>query len=225
MIACSVFILSGCEEYETITKSFQTDSFQSITNNTFANVHLTQSSSQTIEITAPANILKNIRLEVEDNTLTIDNRRLFDYSIGKVDIYINIPKLQTFKIEGSGNMEMKNLFDSCSNINLQINGSGNINASLHSNSETSISINGSGNISINGYTNSEKIKISGSGNVNAFNFNSKTSNTSISGSGNCNIYVDSVLNANISGSGNIRYKGTPQINTNISGSGNIWATN
>ena len=221
IIACSAFIMFGCKYYDTTTQKYKVDSFNSITNNTSANIHIRQSDVQSVEVSAPAKVLNNLELYVEDNTLTIENKRLIYFSFGDVDVYINIPKLYAYTLNGSGNMNTENIFDSCSTIKFQINGSGNINASIHSNSESGLYINGSGNIDIDGYTDKEKIIILGSGNINGYDFHSNTSDINISGSGNCEITVDSLLNATISGSGNIKYKGYPLLNTNISGSGNI----
>ena len=217
----SLFLFTNCNKYEEQIKSYDLPSIENITNNTFANVHIVQSATQSVKIEAPEIVLKNIILEVNDNKLIIDYHKLLPPIFSPTNIYINIPSLNTYCINGSGNMRMKSLFDSFKTILLEINGSGSIEANMNVCDFTTILINGSGNANLCGQCSSQQIQINGSGNVDALLFETKEANVIIAGSGNCKVNVDKILKAYISGSGNIIYKGNPQLNSTITGSGII----
>ena len=221
----AIVILSGCGKNDLITKSFETSTFSGITNNISADVHITCAATQSIEISAQENIMDNITLNVSGGMLTIDLLNNFSPITKPIDVYISIPQFSDYCLNGSGNMEMLNSFDSCGAVSLQINGSGNINADFSSNSVTTTMVNGSGNVDLKGFSPNQIITIDGSGDVNAFPFHTLNTVVNILGSGNCEVTADSTLNVNISGSGNVYYKGFPAINTNISGSGNILNSN
>lgn len=217
----SLFVCTNCKKHERQIKSYDLPNFEHITNNTFADVHIVQSSTQSVKIEASEIILKDIIIEVADNKLIIDYRKQIPPLFSSTDIYINIPTLKTYCINGSGNMNIKSLFDSCKTVLLEINGSGNMDVSMNVSDFTSILINGSGNTNISGRCSSEQIQIYGSGNVDALSFETKVAEVIIAGSGNCKVNADSILKSYISGSGNIIYKGNPELNTTISGSGDI----
>jgi len=218
-------IFSGCGNNDLITKSFETNTFSGITNNISADVHITCAATQSIEISAQENIMDNIILEVSGGMLTIELLNNFSPITKPIDVYISIPQFNAYCLNGSGDMEILNTFDSCGAVSLQINGSGNIDADFSSNSVTTTTVNGSGDIDLSGYSPIQSITIDGSGNINAFPFRTLNTVVNILGSGNCEVTADSTLNVTISGSGNVYYKGTPIINTNISGSGNIINSN
>ena len=219
------FLFSACKQDDLITRSFSTDPFVSITNNISADIHITHDSTQSIEIKAQERIMNFIKLDVNNGMLTIGMKNNPPFNTKPIDIYISIPAISSYILNGSGNMDMVNSFDNCGDVSLQVNGSGNIDAKFNSNTNTSTVINGSGDIDLNGFSPNHSILIDGSGNVNAFPFHTYNTSVNIIGSGNCQVTADSALNVTISGSGNIYYKGNPIINTNISGSGNVINSN
>lgn len=236
-----LLLLSNCSKNDLANRSYNLPDFEQISNNTFADVHISQSNTQSVEVFAPEVVLNNLIFDVKNNKLHIDYKRNICLFHMFVDIYINIPTFSGYYLNGSGNMEIVNRFDSCPSMNLRINGSGNIKGNMNVNNYTDIEINGSGNIkshlNVNNYTDidingsgnldlsgnsySQRINISGSGNVNALSFMTRIADISVSGSGNCKIYADSLLNVFINGSGNIRYTGNPRVTSNLIGSGNI----
>jgi len=220
-----MILFSGCGKNDLVTKSFETEAFSGITNNISADVHITCAETQSIEISAQENIMDNFTLEVSGGVLTIDLLNNFSPITKPIDVYISIPQFSSYCLNGSGNMETINTFDSCGAVSLEVNGSGNINASFNSNTITTTFVNGSGDVDLSGYSPNHTIRIDGSGNVNAFPFHTFHTSVNILGSGNCEVTADSTLNVTISGSGNIYYKGFPVINTNISGSGNVINSN
>lgn len=213
-----LLLLSSCTKDDL---EYNLPAFDQINNNTFANVHISQSNTQSVKIVAPKTLLNNMTLDVKNKKLYIDYRKKFRPVHAPVDIYINIPTFSAYYLNGSGNMETENMFDSCKSVYLSINGSGNIKADLNVNTYTNIDIDGSGNIDLGGRSFSQKINISGSGNFNALSFKTQTTDITIEGSGNCKVNADSLLNVLINGSGDVKYTGNPRVTSKILGSGNI----
>jgi hypothetical protein len=207
-----------------VSKTFDVKSFSGITNNIDADIHITQALTQSIEIVAQQNIINNISLEVTNGILTINfKKKAIHYDT--ININISIPTLSWLSLDGSGNMNTINTFDSCRTVSINLDGSGKIDASFNSNVKTYLTINGSGNITITGNSFNQDITIRGSGNVHAFSFDTYHSVVNISGSGSCELTADSTLNVKFSGSGNVNYKGHPVINSTITGSGTIHNSN
>lgn len=221
LTALLLLLFTNCIRNDITVQRFNLPEFDYITNNTFANVYITPSYTQSVEIEATEMVLNNLILDVDNHKLTIDYRKRLTPWYGPTNIYIRIPYFTGYNLNGSGNLTIDQPFDSCETVYLEINGSGNIDANLHLSNYINSHINGSGNIDLQGYCPFQDIRISGSGNVNAEYFKTKLSDVEISGSGNCIVHADSILNAYISGSGNIRYKGHPIVTSRITGSGNI----
>jgi hypothetical protein len=216
-------ILTSCKvngKGEITTGTFELAPFTGIVNNISADVHITQAATQTVDVVAQKNIIDNMKLEVTDGTLNIGFKK-DAYSFEPININISIPELSSLTINGSGNMNTTNTFDSCGSVLLTISGSGNISAWLNASAKTYSTIKGSGNISLNGFSPAHDISISGSGDVTAFPFHTYHTVVDIAGSGDCELRADSTLGVNISGSGNVYYKGYPVINSSITGSGSV----
>lgn len=205
-------------------KSFTIANFTSIDNNIDANIHITKSVTQSVEIVAQSNIIDNISLEVTGGNLKITFKKPAK-NYDPININISMPNLSSLILSGSGNINTTNTFDSCGTVSIKISGSGNIDASFNSNTKTYSIISGSGNITLTGNSPSQDITISGSGNVHAFPFETYHSVVNLSGSGSCELSADSTLNVIISGSGNVNYKGHPVVNSTITGSGTIHNSN
>ena len=219
----AVALLTSCKvngKGDLIDGTFELAPFTGIVNNISADVHITQAATQYVDVVAQKNIIENMKLEVTDGKLNIGFEK-DAYSFEPININISIPELSSLTINGSGNMNTTNTFDSCGTVLLTISGSGNIRAWLNASTKTYSTISGSGNISLNGFSPAHDISISGSGDIKAFPFHTYHTVVDIAGSGDCELWADSTLGVNISGSGNVYYKGYPVINSTITGSGSV----
>jgi hypothetical protein len=185
-----------------------------------ADVFVTQGSESKITIHGQENIINNIDLDVNGNTLDIGfNKNARDYD--KLKIYITTAALEKLNISGSGSITAADNV-STTNMDVNISGSGDIFVNkLNASSSVEANISGSGNITLAGVTNNTDYNISGSGSIHAFDLPCKNSTVHISGSGDVETNVTDKLDAHISGSGDIFYKGRPVVNTNISGDGKV----
>lgn len=136
-----------------------------------------------------------LRLKFRDDYINIRNNNI------KIELYTT--DMSVFTINGSGKTIIKSGLTS-SNMDLEINGSGDIDIDQNKFDNMNCKINGSGNI--NGRyceTDHASVRISGSGNVELTVLNNL--DVKISGSGDVNYWGSaSITNADISGSGKIK---------------------
>jgi hypothetical protein len=204
-----------------VTEQRQVTGFTEVELSNQCDVVIENDSVFNVSVTAPDNIMTDIKTDVTGGVLKITTPSNININMnGEVaTVHIKMPHpLNRVAISGSGNIDILSAFPHLSHI--EISGSGNINAnvafapvSLYTN------ISGSGNISLTGTSVNHTMTISGSGNIQGQNFVTANATCTISGSGNIYTTANSSLNATISGSGNIEYWGSPSVNSNISGSG------
>lgn len=112
-------------------------------------------------------------------------------------------------ISGSGDIEAENL--QYTNLTTQIKGSGDIEMKNVKATNVNIAVNGSGDASIKGSTRQATLTIKGSGDISADKLTAENVVANISGSGDISCYASKKLDAKVSGSGDIEYKGSPSV--------------
>lgn len=184
-----------------------------------ADVHLKQDSNLKVQIRAQENILKVLETKVDGGKLIIEPKGNCIRTSGSIEVFISLPVLEALEVDGSGSFSSGGSF-TLDNIDLEINGSGDIRLDLVAN-RIDTDISGSGGVWLSGTAQSHNIDINGSGNVKAFGLTSYRADVDVSGSGDCELQVHKKLDVRISGSGNVYYKGSPDIKTRVSGSGSV----
>lgn len=177
---------------------------------------------QRVEIRAQRNIQDVIEAYVSNGELNLKIRNnTVIHSHETIEIYIESPTLNGFKVNGSGDIYasdpiVTNLFYT------DINGSGKIDISELNATEMEADVNGSGDIIIRGgAVEIARLDISGSGDINMIGCEVAEMKTETSGSGDMRVWVTDKLDARISGSGSVKYKGNPQLSVKVSGSGRV----
>ncbi len=168
-----------------------------------------------------SNVLENIEVEVQVNTLVIKHKKGFNFkSHKKVNVYVNAQNLSGIGLSGSGNVVAEGI-QKAENFKIGLSGSGSIKVGIDA-QNTKAAISGSGDIKLSGKTNNFDVGISGSGDVEAFDLKSDNVKIGVSGSGNIEVYADKKIEAKTAGSGDILYKGNADvIDAKMSGSGKI----
>ena len=207
---------------ETTTQSREVSTFDEVEIAGNSDVEIYKSNELRVEVSDYSNIVKYTIVKVEGHRLIIKNEpEYINLSNSKSKVIIHTPAdLQVLHISGSGDMVLKDVFNSIAK--LSISGSGNIIGEKPCNFDHIIATtSGSGDINFKGTANNSTIQISGSGDIDFTGVKSQNAECQISGSGNINLYVTGSLEANISGSGDIEYYGRPIVNSSVSGSGSI----
>lgn len=182
-------------------------------------VHVTQGSSYSLEITAESNLLPYISTEVDGKKLKIRTSGI--HSLRQtlpIEIYITTPALNGVSISGSGFIETGSFLSD--EFYAHISGSGDIITKVNCN-KMDANVSGSGILTISGISDYTRFLISGSGKIKSYNLEQNNCDATISGSGDMYVNVASTIDAHISGSGKVYYINYPAIHTSISGSGGV----
>ncbi len=204
-----------------ITKTVNTQPYNTINVSGSMDVFLEKGTEGNISITAEDNVQDRIVVESDGTTLTISMKNNTSLrNTKKIKITVPFEDLSEISLRGSGNVEGKDMLKSNS-ITLNIQGSGEIKVSIEANSMDA-QLNGSGDMTLSGKVTDVEVKTTGSGNFEGKELNSENAQIYISGSGDSSIYAKNSLKARIQGSGSIFCAGNPTSNdVKIMGSGKV----
>lgn len=149
-------------------------------------------------ISGDDDLLEHVTTEVVGGELVIDVPRRYRFR-KTVEIRISTPSLESFEVEGSGDVEI-----------LGVSGQ-----------RFAVSIAGSGEVSATGTVRRLEASIEGSGELDLQGLQAAEAKVSIEGSGGIRVQATDALDYKIEGSGDIRYRGTPEVSGGISGSGSV----
>ncbi len=200
------------------TENRELEAFSKLEVNISADVMVHFGDENTIKISAQENLLSEIETYVQGKTFIIDSRYCLNPT-ETIRIDITTKNLSSITLNGSGGVHTSSVMEA-DDVNLQLNGSGQISADIFSNT-LDAAINGSGDIIVNGTTQDLDMEINGSGDFKALGLKSFEADISIAGSGDADIKVLNELKVNITGSGSVTYVGSPEIKTKVTGSGKV----
>jgi hypothetical protein len=165
-----------------------------------ANVLVVVGEPTSITLTGDDNLLALVETEVRGGKLVIDAERGKNLRFRRgLIVRIGTPDLASFEVEGSGDVEIRNLERD----------------SFH------VSIEGSGDVIASGSVDYLDVSIEGSGDMRLHELAAREAKVSIEGSGDIRVSVADSLRYKIEGSGDIRYDGSPHVSGGIEGSGSV----
>ncbi|MBT5766186.1 DUF2807 domain-containing protein [Emcibacteraceae bacterium] len=215
---------------EDITKSSDLSGFTKVQLNTSSDVNIKMGSTYSIEMVGDEERIGNTVLEMKDDTLKIKHKKgRFNYDSDQdMEVFIVMPNIESMQINGSGDADIEGVDNSSLALNvngsgdifvkgqseeldISINGSGNISMGEVMGKDVEISINGSGDVELDGGTcQSLEIDIHGSGDVEAKDMQCQDVNVEVAGSGDTEVYASNSLTFDSHGSGNVEVYGKPQ---------------
>ena len=161
------------------------------------------------------NIKKGVKILSGERRLKViaSSPSLDDVDIkGSADVYLK----GTLKgadlnlnITGSGDIEAENL--QYTNLSAFVKGSGDINVKNVKATTVKTIVSGSGDVKMKGSTQTAMLTVNGSGDISADKLTATNVVATVSGSGDISCYASKQLDAKASGSGDIEYKGSPSI--------------
>lgn len=225
LLLLSLLAMTGCfgvficsEGSGTVEKENRNlEEFDRISINVSGNIFYVQGDTYKIGIETDDNLLQYITTNVRGKELIIDS----DKSIcpHKLNIYITSKELRKVEIEGSADFFAQTPIKT-ENLDISIDGSGDVQIDSVFSERVQLEINGSGEIRIGGSCNTFSAEVNGSGDIFASKLNSKISKVEINGSGNAYVVAQDELILEINGSGDVYYDGNPnRFVLNINGSG------
>lgn len=189
--------IKGSGDLQTETRNV--DTFNRIKMVGSFDVFITIGKEQSVEIRFDDNLLDYIETEVQGKTLVLDSHKSYS-SKRNCKIEITVPKLESVKLSGSGDIVINDL----------------------DNDFFEYELSGSGDLSAEGKVKDLELYLSGSGDIDTRNLVADDVYVKLSGSGDIKVYAKNSFDGKVSGSGDILYYGNPKkIDTKISGSGSI----
>lgn len=223
--------VTGNKDYK--TKTLSLDNFTAVNLNGSPDVFYTQASGKpSVEIYAASNIIPLIETYVKDGTLIVQYKKNTSINNpGKVEIRVSGPAVSEFKVNGSGDIHLKNGIDTRNDVNFMVNGSGDIDGkSINCNNltvnvrgsgdirltnvkskYTEVKVHGSGDIYLNGETENADYNVHGSGDISAVDLKAENVSAYVHGSGDIKCHAVRKLSGRVNGSGDVGYKGNPEI--------------
>lgn len=205
-----------------VTSTRNLQGYDQVKLNIPAKLYYTIDSSYRFSITAQGNIEPHLETEVRGSTLHISWKpRLHVRGHAPIEIHMSGPHPSLLHVNGSGKIYVQQAIRG-QRLDLDVNGSGDIDVPAFYGDAWHASVNGSGDIDMRGGTSKEAyLDVNGSGDIEALRHMGNKVFAEISGSGEIGIGAQDELEARISGSGKIIYRGNPRTKINISGSGRV----
>ena len=175
-----------------------TEEFAAVSLRLPADVVVEVGPATSLSISGDDNVLPLVETHVQGGRLVIDlegNYRLK----APMKIHIETPRLESFEIEGSGDVEIRNV----------------------AGDRFVASIEGSGDLVVTGSVNRLEASIEGSGDMRLRGLKAREANLSIEGSGEMEVDASDHLHYSIEGSGDITYHGDPRVSGSVEGSGDV----
>jgi hypothetical protein len=218
LTACNAGMIKGSGDL--ITETRQVSNFDRIDLSGVGEVIVTQGGSESLSIETDDNVMKHIKVEVKNGTLTLGFEEGFNLiAPSRLVFYVGVDDLNGLTVSGSGDVESDRV--ETDRLDVTVSGSGDVQIADLTASDVKANISGSGEISLDGEAAAQDASISGSGKYLAGDVCSASVKVSVNGSGDATVCATETLDSNISGSGSVNYYGQPSINSSGSGSGTL----
>lgn len=182
------------------SESRKSKGFTSISLTGMGRVVLEQTEKDSLSVSADDNLLSYLTSEVKNGILTLGIKNNTSFNTHNEIAYkVTVKNLKELNISGSGDIDAKKI----------------------KTDKLKVVVSGSGKVTLQGEASTQEINVSGSGSFDGENLKCKTVKIDIAGSGNGVVNASEKLDANISGSGSVEYLGNPTLTQDISGSGSI----
>jgi hypothetical protein len=221
LIISIIALFAGCEQGNGIisTRTFDLASFDKIDLKRTANVYVTQGATQSVSIEGEENILDLIKTEVTDDEWIFDfTKTVSEYET--LTITITMTDIRRLRNSGSGDFYLGDSI-SVDDLDLEVNGSGNINGPVAISNKLKTVLTGSGTLDVSGAAAEHEATSSGSGNILTRNLVAATGEAHAGETGNVEVHYTGDWHAYITSSGNILYKGVAPVDSHVTGSGTV----
>ncbi len=186
---------------------------------TALDIELSEGNTQEIMITGPQNMIDAL---LDDSNVSGNtwNLNIEECTVSKdLIITAQIKELEAIYIDGSAKVVGQNTFTNIDDLDIEIDGSGDIELNVEQMDKLRAEIDGSGTIQLEGSAVESVNKIDGSGKFYLRNLMSLDASIKINGSGKAELNASESVNIEIDGSGDVCYVGSPELTITIDGSG------
>lgn len=202
-------------------RTYQVAAFQKLGVEGPYDVEVRQAGQTSVRATGPSELLNNMIVRVDGDTLRIEPRSGFRWSGDGdgVKVYITTPNLAAAALAGSGDVSVDRAAGE--RFEAALAGSGDLQIGQVEVGALEASIAGSGDVRVAGRAERAEVSIAGSGDVDASGLASRRASVSIAGSGNAAINASEAADVAILGSGDVTVTGGARCTVSRAGSGNV----
>jgi hypothetical protein len=163
-------------------------------------VYITQGSTESVKVDAPADVIDRIITEVQGGVLRIYSKEGSSWHWGgnkKMIVYVSIKDVNAVTLTGSGDVYFKNGLKAPS-LKIKLTGSGDISGKVDvKNLESSIG--GSGDITLSGRADNSIVSVVGSGDFTGQHLATTNTRVNVAGSGDARINAAEKIDASVVG--------------------------
>ena len=194
-------------------------------------LHLRQGTPRSVDVKAPADVLKHVETTVENGTLKIRDERapagFLESLFGgggaeteeEIEAYVTVPTVEGVSLAGAGTVVGETPIEA-SSLDLRSAGSGDMQLAIRV-QELEVESAGASTFDLKGTADEVAVAGAGAGTVEAIDLTTKTAEVEVAGAGDVRLHVTDRLSVDIIGAGDIEHRGSPDIETNIIGSGEV----
>lgn len=202
------------EQRETVRKEFTLPAFNAIESVVLANIEIMQASSISVVAEGDDDLIEDLIVEVEENTLKVEFKDGKKYKqwkgrSPKLTIFVAMPELTKIESEGVGNIRIKGEM-TVDKLTIKSEGVGNIIADNLIANQIYISSDGVGNIELKGTTQNATFHSQGVGNIKAQSLIAQHVKVRSQGVGNVSCHATESADLRSDGIGNVSYYGKPK---------------
>lgn len=139
--------------------------------------------------------------------------------VGQLVIEVDTVGLAELDVKGAGDVDARGF--NGHEFSLRMPGAANVNLTALDVDKLRVEMDGSGNINASGRASSERIRIGGAGQYHAADLASDSVEVKIEGVGDVEVMARERLEVRLSGAGNVRYRGDPKVRSHIDGAGTV----
>ncbi|MCP2635200.1 DUF2807 domain-containing protein [Microbacterium sp. HD4P20] len=172
-----------------------------------------------LTIHAPSGVMDRLTSDVDGDTLVLSIEPGFVMTFGEVRYELTVPRLEMLEVNGSGDVEATVSADDT--VQLSLDGSGDVDWSGLDADRVEVGLAGSGDIALSGSAVELSVDVGGSGRVDAEQLDTEDAVIALDGSGDVDVTVSDTLSVDVAGSGQVTYSGDPSTDVRVSGSGDV----
>lgn len=204
-------------------KSINLSNFTEVTVSSGIDLYLTQSNAENIRLNAHPDLIKNVVIEKQGNTLVIKYKsnvswsRLFKGQ--SIKVYVNYKTLNRISASGGSDIYGENTLKT-EKLSLTTSGGSDLKLSLIT-KNLELQTSGGSDVSLKGSAANMDASASGGSDIDAFDLIVENARVSTSGGSDANIHVTKALDASASGGSDIHYKGNAAVKKSAGKSADI----
>jgi hypothetical protein len=186
-------------------------------------VSITQGVEESLTVRADDNIMRYIKTEVKNGTLTlgftdeVKNKRIRPGK--RIKFNLSVKDVTSLDISGAGDVNVASL--DTDRLEIVVGGAGDVSISSLTAEELVVHLNGAGHVELAGQVAEQNVKINGFGAYQAAKLESQTAVVKVSGAGSATLWATDTLDVQIPGAGNVTYYGNPSVTKKVTGVGTI----